>query len=75
MRAKEKYKAIYRNREKYGISEMCRFFAVSRSGYYGWLSKKDLPDRDEDIAQMICQRRSMKYGKSLGCRRMQKWLA
>ena len=75
MRAKEKYKAIYRNREKYSISEMCRYFAVSRSGYYSWLSKRDLPDRDEDIARMICQRRSMKYGKSLGCRRMQKWLA
>ncbi len=33
MKASVKYKVIYRHREKYSISEMCRFFGVSRSGY------------------------------------------
>lgn len=32
------------------------------------------PDRDEKLAQMIQERRRQRYGKSLGCRRMQKWL-
>ena len=25
---------IYRHKDKYSVSEMCRFFQVSRSGYY-----------------------------------------
>lgn len=75
MKAKIKYRVIYRNREKYLISEMCRFFGVSRSGYYAWLKKKDEPDQDQHLAKLIQQRRDMKYGKSLGCRRMQKWLS
>lgn len=70
-----KYKAIYQNADKYTISEMCRFFKVSRSGYYDFLKRKDRPDRDAALAQWIQERRSQRFGKSLGCRRMQKWLA
>ena len=75
MRAKTKYRVIYRKRDRYSITEMCRFFGVSRSGYYAWLKRKDTPDRDQYLAKKIQQRRDMKFGKSLGCRRMQKWLS
>ena len=34
VRTSVKYMAIYRHKDKYSISEMCRFFKVSRSGYY-----------------------------------------
>ena len=32
---------IYRHKDKYSISEMCRFFAVSRSGYYDYVKRMD----------------------------------
>ena len=34
MRTSVKFMVIYRYKDKYSISEMCRFFNVSRSGYY-----------------------------------------
>ncbi len=36
---------------------MCRFFEVSRSGYYDYLHRKDIPDRDLPLANLIkeCQ--------------------
>ena len=36
---------IYRHREKYSVSEMCRFFEVFRSGYYDYVKRMDKPDR------------------------------
>ena len=39
MRTSVKYMVIYRHKDKYSISEMCRFFKVSRSGYYGYVSE------------------------------------
>ena len=64
---------IYRHREKYSISEMCRFFNVSRSGYYGYLSRMDIPAKDLPLAEKIqeCQERC---GKTYGYRRVHIWL-
>ena len=64
---------IYRHREKYSVSEMCRFFKVSRSGYYGYVSRMDLPAWDLPLAEKIreCQEHShMTYGY----RRVHIWL-
>ena len=65
--------AIYRHRDKYSISEMCRFFNVSRSGYYGYVSRMDKPAKDLPLAEKIkeCQD---KYGKTYGYRRVHIWL-
>ena len=41
MKISVKYKVIYRHRKEYPISEICRFFEVSRSGYYGYVSRMD----------------------------------
>ena len=48
---------IYRHRETYSISEMCRFFEVSRRGYYDYVKRMDTPDRDTELAELIrtCQ--------------------
>ncbi len=64
---------IYRHREKYSISEMCRFFNVSRSGYYGYVSRMDIPAKDLPLAEKIkeCQD---KCGKTYGYRRVHIWL-
>ena len=64
---------IYRHREKYSISEMCRFFEVSRSGYYGYVKRMDIPARDLPLAEKIreCQ---CECGKTYGYRRVHTWL-
>ena len=73
MRAQTKYVAIYANREKYSVSEMCRFFEVSRSGYYGWLKQKDEPDKDDVLGELIrtCQEKTR---QTYGYRRVKLWL-
>ena len=64
---------IYRHKDKYSISEMCRFFKVSRSGYYGFVSRMDTPARDLPLAEKIreCQN---ECGKTYGYRRVHIWL-
>ncbi len=73
MRTSVKYLVIYRHREKYAISEMCRFFDVSRSGYYDFVKRMDIPAKDLSLANKIeeCQQ---KCGKTYGYRRVHLWL-
>ena len=73
MKPSVKYRVIYRHKEKYSISEMCRFFGVSRSGYYDFVARMDIPDKDLPIAEKIkeCQN---KCGKTYGYRRVHLWL-
>lgn len=64
---------IYRQKEEYSISEMCKFFEVSRSGYYAYVSRMDKPAKDLPLANKIkeCQN---KCGKTYGYRRVHMWL-
>ena len=64
---------IYRHKDKYSISEMCRFFNVSRSGYYDYVKRIDKPAKELLLAEKIkeCQQ---KYGKTYGYRRVHIWL-
>ena len=64
---------IYRHKDKYSISEMCRFFDVSRSGYYDYVKRMDIPAKDLPLAEKIkeCQ---IKNGKTYGYRRVHIWL-
>ena len=73
MRPKVKYLVIYRHRDKYSISEMCRFFKVSRSGYYDYVKRMEIPDRDLPLAQLIeeCQQECK---STYGYRRVSIWL-
>lgn len=73
MRTSEKYKVVYRYKDKFSISEMCRFFGVSRSGYYSHVSRMDKPAWDLPLAEKIreCQE---KCGKTYGYRRVHIWL-
>jgi len=73
VRAKVKYLVIYRHRDKYSISEMCRFFGVSRSGYYDFVKRMEMPDRDLPLAHLIeeCQQECK---STYGYRRVSIWL-
>lgn len=64
---------IYRHKNKYSISEMCRFFKVSRSGYYDFVKRMDIRSKDLPLAEKIreCQE---KCGKTYGYRRVHIWL-
>lgn len=44
---------IYRHKAKYSTSEMCQFFEVSRSGYYGYVGRMGTPARDLPLAEKI----------------------
>ena len=57
MRTSVKFMVIYRHKDKYSISEMCRFFDVSRSGYYDYVKRMDKPAKDLPLAEKIkeCQ--------------------
>lgn len=68
-----KYQVIFKHKGKYSISQMCKFFGVSRSGYYAYLKRKDKPARDLPLAEKIkeCQEQTH---KTYGYRRVQIWL-
>jgi len=70
---KIKYAAIFANKEKYSICEMCRYFKVSRSGYYDWLKRKDEPDKDEKIGNLIRKCQTLTK-QTYGYRRVKIWL-
>ena len=73
MRPKTKYAVIHRHRNEYPISVMCKFFEVSRSGYYDFVKRLGNPEKDADLAEKIrlCQESS---DKTYGYRRVWLWL-
>ena len=73
VRPKAKYAVIYRHRNEYPISVMCKFFGVSQSGYYDFTKRIGRPEKDADLAKEIqlCQDIS---DKSYGYRRVWLWL-
>ncbi len=73
MRPEVKYRVIYRHKDKYGISEMCRILGVSRSGYYGFVKRMDKPAKDLELSELIreCQQETR---QTYGYRRVAIWL-
>ena len=73
MRPKIKYAVIHRHRDEYPVSVMCKFFEVSRSGYYDFVKRYGKPEHDAQLAKEIqeCQE---KTDKTYGYRRVWKWL-
>ena len=68
-----KYQVIHSKQGKYPVSVMCAFFNVSRSGYYDFMKRKNKPQPDASLAQLVaeCQARC---SKTYGYRRVQLWL-
>lgn len=73
MRPTVKYYIIYRHRTEYSVSVMCRFFEVSRSGYYGFVNRLNKPEKDAQLAEKIREQQN-KCFQTYGYRRMWQWL-
>ena len=73
VRTSVKYEIIYRHQAEYATAVMCRFFGVSRSGYYDYIKRIGQPERDVELAEQIrkCQEQT---DKTYGYRRVWKWL-
>ena len=73
MRPTVKYAVIYRHRDEYPVTVMCKFFGVSRSGYYDFVKRLGQPEYDAELAKKIqeCQN---KVDKTYGYRRVWRWL-
>ena len=71
MRPRAKYAVIYRHRNEYPVSIMCRFFRVSRSGYYDFVHRMGRPEKDKALAEIIAEQRERSFC-TYGYRRM--WL-
>ena len=69
VRPRAKYSVIYRHRNEYPISVMCRFFQVSRSGYYDFVHRLGRPEKDIDLAEIIAEQRERSF-RTYGYRRM-----
>ena len=70
---KLKYRVIERFRGKYSISAMCKLFEVSRSGYYAWRNRREQPNKDQWLLDLIVDIQS-KSKQTYGCRRIRRWL-
>ena len=73
MRPRIKYQIVYMNRNRYPVSTMCRFFGVSRSGYYDYIKRMGQPAHDTALAAII-RKQQDECDKTCGYRRMWKWL-
>ena len=72
MRPRAKYAVIYRHRDEYPVSVMCRFFEVSRSGYYDFVHRLGRLEKDASLAELIAEEHKRSF-RTYGYRRM--WLA
>ena len=71
MRPRGKYAVIYRHRNEYPVTVMCRFFQVSRSEYYDFVHSLDRPEKDAVLAEIIAEQQEHSF-RTYGYRRM--WL-
>lgn len=74
MGSKAKYAVIHRHRDKYSVSVMCKFFEVSRSGYYDFVKRIGQAEQDAELAGKIQECHKDKADKTYGYRRVWKRL-
>ena len=53
--------------------EMCRFFGVSKSGYYDYIKRAAMPEKDAPLAEKLKEQQSHCH-QTYGYRRMHLWL-
>lgn len=73
MKATVKYHIIYCHKAEYPVAVMCKFFEVSRSGYYAFVHRLGKSGTDAALAELIARQRERSFG-TYGYRRMWLWL-
>ena len=73
MRPIFKYHVIYRHQTEYPVSVMCRFFSVSRSGYYNFVQRLGKPEKDFSLSELIREHQTH-CSHTYGYRRVWLWL-
>lgn len=73
MKAKFKYEVIYSHRKEYPVAVMCRFFGVSKSGYYDYIKRIGHVENDAELAEKIKLHQERCF-QTYGYRRMHIWL-
>lgn len=68
-----RFRIIYRFRDKYTLEELCKMLDVSRSGYYKWFNRKNAPDKDNIMADLIRECHE-KARRTYGYRRVKIWI-
>ena len=70
-RPRAKYAVICRHRNEYPVIAMCRFFQVSRGGYYDFVHRLGRAEKDAALAEIVAEQQERSL-LTYGCRRM--WL-
>ena len=73
MKAKFKYEVICAHREEYPVAVMCKFFGVSKSGYYDYVKRIGRVEKDFELAEKISMQQKRCF-QTYGYRRMHIWL-
>ena len=73
MKAKFKYEVICAHREEYPVAVMCKFFGVSKSGYYDYVKRISRVEKDSELAEKISLQQKRCF-QTYGYRRMHIWL-
>ena len=73
MKAKFKYEVICAHREEYPVAVMCKFFGVSKSGYYDYVKRICRAEKDSGLAEKISLQQKRCF-QTYGYRRMHIWL-
>ena len=69
MKAKFKYEVICAHREEYPVAVMCKFFGVSKSGYYDYVKRISRVEKDFELAEKISLQQKRCF-QTYGYRRM-----
>lgn len=48
-----KFQVVDELRHRHSVKDLCECLGISRSGYYRYLSKKNKPDKDEELVEKI----------------------
>lgn len=73
MKPAVKFMVIYRHKDKFSVSAMCKYFDVSHAGYYCFVKRMDKPAKDAELAQMISECQAA-VKRTYGYRRVTIWL-
>ena len=73
MKAKFKYEVICAHREEYPVAVMCKFFGVSKSGYYDYVKRISRVEKGFELAEKISLQQKRCF-QTYGYRRMHIWL-